>query len=84
MSNQDDFLNDQFQQLLEKGHSPDKAAEILLESRRSILDACQRLLDQPTDALQLLLEELDAPEAAHIRQEATDSQENKMTSPDRE
>jgi hypothetical protein len=77
MSNQDDFFTDQYHRVLERGHTPDETAEILLQSRLSILDACERLLDQPTDALQRLLEELDASEAAHKSQEATDSQERR-------
>ncbi len=54
--------HDQFRQLLEQGHTPEEAAQILLESRRAVLDACQRLLNLPTEALQRLLEELDAQE----------------------
>ena len=63
MSDLSQIDHDQFHQLLDKGHSPEEAAQILLESRRAVLDVCQRLLDQPTDALQRLLEEFNAQEA---------------------
>ena len=63
MSDLSEIDREQFRQLLQQGKTPDEAAQILLESRRTIHDACQRLVDEPTDVLQRLLDELDAEEA---------------------
>lgn len=59
---------DQFRQLLEEGKTPDEAAQILLNSRREMAQACERLLNkldtlEGVAALQKMLDDLDAVEA---------------------
>jgi hypothetical protein len=61
--------HDQFRQLVKQGKTPEEAAEILLQSRRTVADALQRLLEEPPDVLQKMLQELDAQEAPNTSQE---------------
>jgi hypothetical protein len=58
----------QFRQLLDGGKTPDEAAQILLQSRRAMAEACERLLEkldtqEGTAALQQMLDDLDAVKA---------------------
>ena len=57
--------HDQFHQLVEQGKTPHDAAQILLQSRRAMAEACERLLDkldteEEAAALQKMLDDLDA------------------------
>lgn len=54
----------QFKQLLQEGKTPDEAAQILLQSRRTMAEACERLLEkleteEGTAELQRMLEDLE-------------------------
>jgi hypothetical protein len=42
----DEFCREQLRQLQAKGHSPERAAEILLQAQEAVLEACQKLLER--------------------------------------
>ena len=67
-----DFMGDitpidheQFRRLLDKGHKPEEAAHIVLQSKRLIWDTCQEVLEKLStqegkDSLHKMLDELEA------------------------